>query len=98
MYEHLLYELLKHLGPLVESIPDSLRFGRRMLIGGVALVCAIFVPTISREWGIAILILQVLCVVTGGICLLIGAFVFFRRWVWRRQEKRQPVVTSLNLK
>ena len=98
MYEHVIYELLKHFGPLVDNIPDNPRFGRKMLIGGAALVCIIFVPTSSLEWGVVALIFQVLCIITGGICLLVGAFVFFRRWVWRRQEKRQPVVTSLNLK
>ena len=98
MYQHLIYELLKHLGPLVDSIPDSPRVGRRLLMSGGVLLSALFVPTTSPQWGDLILICQVLCAITGGVCLMIGGFIFFRRWVWRRQEKRTPVVTSLDLK
>ncbi|HYL83558.1 MAG TPA: hypothetical protein VE263_04935 [Candidatus Angelobacter sp.] len=90
--------LLKGLAYVAENFPDNPRLGRKLLFAGAVLVSTILAPTSSPEWGDLVLILQVLCVIAGGVCLLLGAFVFFRRWVWRRQDKRTPVVTSLNLK
>ena len=98
MYEHLIYDLLKHLGPLVDNFPDDPRLGRKLLLVGGVLVSTIFVPSTSPEWSVFVLILKSLCVIAGGVCSLFGAFVFFRRWVWRRQDKRVPVIRSLNLK
>jgi hypothetical protein len=94
----LIIEILRDLAELAENFPDNPRLGRRLLLGGGVLVCAIFVPDTSPNWGILILILKSLCVITGAVCMVLGSFVFFRRWVWRRQEKRPPIITSLRLK
>jgi hypothetical protein len=100
--DHFFYELLKlllkGLAYLAENFPDNPRLGRKLLLVGGALFSAVFAPTTSPEWGGLVAVLQLLCTIAGGVCLLLGTFVFFRRWVWRRQEKRTPVVMSLNLK
>ena len=89
--------LWKGLGYLVENFPDNPRLAWKLILGGCALIATIFVPTISPEWN-DLFFVAFPCAIAGCICILLGIFVFFRRWVWRRQEKRQPVVTSLNLK
>ena len=90
--------VLKGLAWLGENFPDNPRLGRKLLLIGVVLVATIFLPNSSPEVGDPILMLQLLCVTAGGPCLILGSFVFFRRWVWRRQDKRAPVVTTLLLK
>jgi hypothetical protein len=42
-------------------------------------------------------ILQVLSLIAGIICIVLGVFVFFRRAVWRNQEKRGSGLLSLDL-
>lgn len=102
MADHLFFELLKAiikgLAWLGENFPDDPRLGRKLLVIGGALVSLIFVPSTSPELGDLIVLLQVLCVIGGGSCLILGSFVFFRRWVWRRQDKRAPVIMSVGLK
>ena len=43
------------------------------------------------------LILPVLSLIAGMICIVLGVFVFFRRAVWRNQEKRGSGLLSLDL-
>ena len=93
-----IFEILEGIAKIAEKFPDNPRLGRILLLVGFVLVSTIFAPTNSPNWGDFVLIAKSLCVITGGVCLLLGAFVFFRRWVWRRQEKRTPVISSLNLK
>jgi hypothetical protein len=97
MGAHLILHLLRALAALAENFPDNPRLGRKLLIGGGLLLCAAFVPDTSQEWGDLILVLKYLIAITGGVCVVLGAFVFFRRWVWRRQESRPPIITSLRL-
>ena len=98
MGAHLILHLLRALAALAENFPDNPRLGRKLLIGGGLLLCALFVPDASFEWGDLILILKYLIAITGGVGVVLGAFVFFRRWVWSRQENRPPIITSLRLK
>ena len=98
MDPNLVIEILKDLAELAENFPDNPRLGRKLLLGGGALLCTIFVPDTSPSWGVLILILKSLCVISGAVCMVLGTFVFFRRWVWRRQEKRPPIITTLRLK
>lgn len=102
MTDHFFFELLKALikglAWLGENFPDNPRLGRKLLLVGGVLVSMILVPNTSPDLGDFILMLQVLCVIAGGSCLILGSFVFFRRWVWRRQDKRTPVIMSLGLK
>ena len=98
LFLELLKAILKGLAWLGENFPDNPRLGRKLLLVGGALVSTIFVPNTSPELGDLILLLQILCVIAGGPCLILGSFVFFRRWVWRRQDKRAPVIMSLGLK
>jgi len=98
MGAHLILHILRALAVLAENFPDNPRLGRRLLLGGGLLLCALFVPDTSPEWGDLILVLQYLSAITGAVCVILGAFVFFRRWVWRRQENRPPIITSLRLK
>ena len=100
MEEHFFLELMKllwkGLGYLVENCPDNPRLGWKLVFCG-ALMAGIFVPTISPQLA-DFVFLAVPGFFAGCICLLLGAFVFFRRWVWRWQDHRAPVITSLNLK
>ncbi len=98
MGAHLILHILRALAVLAENFPDNPRLGRRLLLGGGLLLCALFVPGTSPEWGDLILVLQYLSAITGAVCVILGAFVFFRRWVWRRQENRPPIINSLRLK
>jgi hypothetical protein len=86
MGAHLILHLLRALAALAENFPDDPRLGRGLLIGGGLLLCALFVPGISPELGDLILVLKYLSATTGGVCVVLGTFVFFRRWIWRRQE------------
>ena len=98
MGAHLILHILRALAVLAENFPDNPRLGRRLLLGGGLLLCALFVPDTSPEWGDLILVLKYLSAITGAVCVILGAFVFFRRWVWRRQENRPPIINSLRLK
>ena len=93
----LLKALLKGLAYVAENFPDNPRLAWKLILGGGALIATILVPTISPELNDVALV-AVPCAIAGCVCVLLGAFVFFRRWVWKRQDKRPPVVTSLNLK
>jgi hypothetical protein len=91
-------ELLKGLAWLGENFPDNPPPGRRLLLGGGILLCGFFVREKPEDWADAILITKSLCVITGGVCIILGSFVFFRRWVWRRQDSRPPTITTLRWK
>jgi hypothetical protein len=98
MSVHIVIELVKGLAWLGENLPDNPRLGRKLLLGGGMLLCAFFVPERPEEWADAILIVKVLSEIAGSVCLILGGFIFFRRWVWRRQEKRPPIITSIRWK
>lgn len=98
LFIELLKAILKGLAWLGENFPDDPRLGRKLLLVAGVLISTVLAPTTSPEWGDFVLVLQLLCVIAGGICLILGSFVFFRRWVWRRQDKRAPVITTLLLK
>ena len=69
-----------------------------MLLFGSALVSIFFIPYQSVDGDDPILGLMTFSLIIGVVLLVLGAFIFFRRWVWRRQEKRDPVITTLRLK
>jgi hypothetical protein len=98
MIERLITEGLKGLAWLGENFPDNPRLGRRLLLGGTILVSSVFLPENPQDPDDPFLVVKVFCIIAGTVCLVLGTFVFFRRWVWRRQEKRAPVITSLKLK
>ena len=102
MADDFLFELakaiLEGLAWLGENFPDNPCLARKLLLSGGVLLSTVFIPNTSPELGDLILLLQVLCVIAGGPCLILGSFVFFRRWVWRRQDQRRPVIISLVLK
>jgi len=98
MGAHLILHLLRALAALAENFPDNPRLGRGLLLGGGVLLCALFVPDTSPELSDLTLVLKYLSAIAGGACVVLGAFVFFRRWIWRRQENRPPIITSLRLK
>ena len=98
MSAEILIHLLRGLAWLGENFPDNPRLGRKLLLIGGVLVSTVFVPSTSPDWGDLILIFKSLSVITGGVCLILGALIFFRRWVWRHQDSRPPVITSLKWK
>jgi hypothetical protein len=98
MSPSIVIEVLRGLADLTENFPDNARPGRGLPLGGGALFCAIFVPDTSPNRGSLILILKSLGAVTGAVCMILGSFVFFGRWVCKRQEKQPPTVTSIRWK
>jgi hypothetical protein len=89
--------VLKGLAYVAENFPDNPRLTWKLILSGCALIGIMFVPTISPELNDLFLV-AFPCAIAGCICILLGIFVCLRRWVWRRQDRRAPVVTSLNLK
>lgn len=98
MIEHLIFQSIKGLAWLGENFPDNPRLGRRLLFFGGLLALLFFLPYSSADSDDPIFGLMIISLAIGIILLVLGAFIFFRRWVWRRQDKRTPVVTTLLLK
>ena len=90
--------LLKGLAYVAENFPDNPRLAWTLLAIGSAMIACAFIPITSPDLAEPLQPLQVLGAIAGGVCLLLGTYVFFRRWVWNRQDRRTPVVNSLNLK
>ena len=98
MIEHGIFQLIRGLAWLGENFPDNPRLGRRLLLFGSALVSIFFIPYQSVDGDDPILGLMTVSLIIGIVLLVLGAFIFFRRWVCRHQERRAPVVTTLRLK
>ena len=98
MSAQIFIELLKGLAWLGENFPDNPRLGRGLLLVGGLLLCTFFVPVGTEESADLILVLKGLSVIAGSVCVILGAFIFFRRWVWGRQDKRPPTITTLKWK
>ena len=98
MLEHAIFQLIKGLAWLGENFPDNPRLGRRLLLFGSLLTAVFFLTYPSQDEDDPLLGLMILSLVIGIVLLVLGAFIFFRRWVWRRQDKRSPVITTLLLK
>ena len=64
---------------------------------GAPLVGALWFLAHSPQWMDSTFILQVLSLIAGIICIVLGVFVFFRRAGWRNQEKRGSGLLSLDL-
>jgi len=84
-------EILIHLGRgiawVAENFPEDPRLGNRLLLVGAALIGAFWFLAHSPQWMDSTFILQVLSLIAGIICMVLGLFVFFRRAFWRNQEK-----------
>lgn len=89
--------ILKVLAWIGENLPDNPRLARWLILIGILSGGALFLPTDATDVGMFLSMIQVLCVTAGSICMVLGLFVFFRRTVWRRQEKLEPRVLSLDL-
>jgi hypothetical protein len=98
MIERLIFEGLKALAWLGENFPDHPRLGRRLLLAGIILVSSVFLPANPQDPDDPFLIVKAFFIIAGTVCLVLVTFVFFRRWVWRRQDRRAPLITSLKLK
>ena len=99
MVDHLIIHLIKGAAWLGENFPDDPRLARRLLIIGGILCLSFIVPTrFAADWDFHLLLfLEFLSLICGGICLLLGVLVFFRRAVWWRQEKAGSGFTNLDL-
>jgi len=98
MDANLIIDLLRGLARLADTFPDNPRLGRKLLLLGGFLFSAILIHDPSADVDDPFLVLKYLSAISGGVCIILGSFVFFRRWVWKRQDDRPPVITSLRLK
>ena len=92
---HLLLHVIKFLGWVAEHFPDDPRLGWKCLLGGTLLAAAIFVPERFVGENLALYVIQILSLITGIVCFVLGLFVFFRRAVWRLQDRREKRTISL---
>ena|SRR5258708_30785937 len=92
---HILLHGLKALAWIGENLPDSARVGWSYLLTGLVLICAFFVPARIIADNAAMYGLQWLVIVAGIVCAVLGAFVFFRKAVWKLQERRSKRSISL---
>src|SRR5260370_2197647 len=97
MGAHLILHILRALAVLAENFPDNPRLGRRLLLGGGLLLCALFVPDTSPEWVDLILILKYLSAITRRVSVVFAPFVFSRPSVWIRHDNRPPIINSSRL-
>jgi len=67
-----------------------------LLVGGALIGIFRFLAH-SPRWVHSTLVLQVLSLTAAIICIALGLLVFFRRAVWRNQEKRGSGLLSLDL-
>jgi len=92
---HLIIYLLKLLVWVGDSFPDSARIGWWCLGSGTVLVSAMFVPDQVLGHNELLSDLRPIVSIAGVVCILLGLFVFFRRTVWRLQDRRAKRTISL---
>ena len=92
MEEYLLKMLLKFLLWLEDVLPDDLRLAGILIGAGAGLLgfrkLALFLSADER----------VACLVLASASAIVGAYIAFRRAVWKWQDKRAPVVNSFSLR
>ncbi len=93
--EHLILHVLKLLVWVGDSFPDSPRIGWWCLGSGTVLVSAVFVPDRVLEHNEVLSNLRYIVLIAGVVSTLLGLFVFFRRAVWRLQDRRAKRTISL---
>ena len=64
---------------------------------GAGLLGAFWFLAHSPQWMDSTFPLQVLSLFAGIVCMVLGLFVFFRRAVWRNQERQGSGLLSLEL-
>ena len=98
---HFVLELIKYLLKglvwLAENFPDDPRLAKRLLLIGAMLSSAIFLPVGPAGYEDVALVARYALLFCGAICGILGAFVFFRRFVWWRQEKAGSGLVNLDL-
>ncbi len=92
---HLLIHLIKLLVWAGEHMPDDPRVGWKCIGSGSVLAAVVFLPQRFTEEQPGLFAMQVISVVAGTVLLLFGLFVFFRRAVWKLQDKRAKRTISL---
>lgn len=92
---HLVLYILKLLAWVGENFPDSPRIGWWCLGSGTVLVSAMFVPDRVLGYDELLSGLRYTVSIAGVVCILLGLFVFFRRAVWRLQDRRAKRTISL---
>jgi hypothetical protein len=81
----------------VENFPDDPRLGRKLLLVGAGLLGVFWFLAHSSQWMDSTFPLQILALFAGIVCMVLGLFVFFRRAVWRNQERQGSGLLSLEL-
>ena len=92
---HLILYLLELLAWVGDSFPHSPRIGWWCLGSGTVLMSAVFVPDQALGHDELLGDLRYTVSIAGLVCILLGLFVFFRRAVWRMQDRRAKRTISL---
>jgi hypothetical protein len=102
MHGHIILHLLKYLWKLLvwmdENLPDNKALGWKLVVVGSAALSPIFVLSRFPDTSDYGIILAVLAAIAGGIVLILGGYILFRRAVWYLQDKRPERITTLRLK
>ena len=96
------YELtkatLKLLKWIEEKLPDKPRLGLALFAAGAVIVGLARNLLSSVDLGPDAADLQLLWIVLGSGCGVLGGYILFRRAVWMWQDRRAPRITTLRLK
>jgi|SRR5579863_7054381 len=99
---HLLPHLLQHIFKIIawadENLPDSKPLAWKLVFIGLAALAPLlalrYFPNLDD---LAILPIFGFALI-GTACLLIGGYIFFRRGIWRWQDRRSARIISIRWK
>ena len=92
---HAIIHLIRLLAWAAENIPDDPQLGWKFVAGGGLLAGLMFLPQRYTENQPTLYTIQIVSIVAGCVLCVFGLFVFFRRAVWRLQDRREKRTISL---
>jgi hypothetical protein len=99
---HLLSHLLQHIFKLLawadENLPDSNPLGWKLMFIGLAVAPSYFALRYFPNPSDDAIVLVTLLAFSGCLCAVAGAYVLFRRLVYRWQDRRPERIISMKWK